>query len=145
MPELWKSSESNSSWIIWWYHMIWFLGHHKNWFLSNYRKWLESIRIPNRNVGLALPVEIDWELVMEVVEVDPLSDRFLEFYIFGLGLVNFLRAHMIKKLPLGGAVGWGYIEFEDIHPWFVFWVDLIGWRPDVKPDGLHDLDDNDFA
>ena len=37
--------------------------------------------------------------------MDPLSDRCLEFYIFGLGLVNFLRAHMIKKLPLGGAVG----------------------------------------
>ena len=42
---------------------------------------------------------------MEVVEVDPPSDPFLDFYIFGLGLVTFLRVHMIKRLPLGGAVG----------------------------------------
>ena len=40
--------------------------------------------------GLVLPAEIDLELVMEVVEVvNPLSDSFLEFYIFGLGLVTF--------------------------------------------------------
>ena len=37
---------------------------------------------------------------MDVVEVDPPSDPFLEFYIFGLGLVTLLRVHMIKSYLL---------------------------------------------
>ena len=54
-----------------------------------------TIRIPNQKNGLVLPVEIDLELVMEVVMVDPPSDPFLEFYISGSGLIRFLRVHVI--------------------------------------------------
>ena len=32
--------------------------------------------------------------------MDPPSDPFLEFHIFGLGLVTFLRVHMIKSYLL---------------------------------------------
>ena len=40
--------------------------------------------------GLVLPVEIDLELVMEVVTVDPPSDPFLEFINFRVRFDTFL-------------------------------------------------------
>ena len=77
--------------LEWSYGCIWYdlsFGHpkvlvkvDKNWFVSSYkRNGFDPFATETKKHGPALPLEIHWELVMEVVKVDPPSSQLVVLY-----------------------------------------------------------------